>query len=322
MNLFDRIYQLHQVLSESRYPVSHQTIEERLECSRATATRVISRMRLYFDAPIEYDREANGYHYAGNQQFQLPGLWFTEAELSALLTVQKLLDQAGPGLLEDVLAPLKGRLDELLKDKHLGGQAVAERIRILSQTARPTGAHFRTVATATLQRKRLAIAYHGRGRDQVTQREVSPQRLTRYRDNWYLDAWCHGARGLRSFSVDRIQSALVMDARAKSVTQRQLNQELAGSYGIFSGKASDIAVLRFTAERARWVADERWHPEQKGKWLDDGRYELHLPYHHSEELMMDILRHGSHVEVLAPEGLRKAIAAELDSASLLYRRPS
>ncbi len=318
MNLFDRIYQLHQVLSESRYPVSHQTIESRLECSRATATRVISRMRLYFDAPIAYDRDANGYHYTGDSSFQLPGLWFTEAELSSLLTVQKLLDQAGPGLLEDVLAPLKGRLDDILQDKRLGGAAVTERIRILSQAARPAGAHFRVVAGATLQRKRLHIQYHGRGRDAVSEREVSPQRLTRYRDNWYLDAWCHQAEGLRSFAVDRIQSAQGLGVKAKTVTTAKLDAELAGSYGIFSGTATDIAVLRFSAERARWVADESWHPQQTCSWLDDGRYELRLPYHHSPELLMDILRHGAHVEVIEPPALRLAVMGQLAAASNYY----
>lgn len=318
MNLFDRIYQLHQVLSESRYPVSHQTIQERLECSRATATRVISRMRLYFDAPIAYDREANGYRYTGDGSFQLPGLWFTEAELSSLLTVQKLLDEAGPGLLENVLAPLKGRLDDILQSKHMGGQGVAERIRILSQAARPAGAHFRAVAGATLQRKRLQIQYHGRGRDAVSDREISPQRLTRYRDNWYLDAWCHQAEGLRSFSVDRIVAAQALNAQAKSAAKTKLDSELSASYGIFSGAATDTAVLVFSAERARWVADERWHPQQQSAWLDDGRYELRLPYHHSEELLMDILKHGSEVEVVAPDALQRTVQQALTAAAAQY----
>lgn len=318
MNLFDRIYQLHQVLSEARHPVSHQRIQERLECSRATATRVISRMRLYFDAPIEYDRERNGYHYAGDGAFQLPGLWFTEAELSALLTVQKLLDEAGPGLLDDVIAPLKGRLDELLSDKRLGGQSAAERIRILRQAARPAGEYFRLVASATLQRKRLRIAYHGRGRDQMSKREVSPQRLTRYRDNWYLDAWCHESEGLRSFSVDRIRGAESLAARARSIPAQQLDRELAGSYGIFSGRPTQTAVLHFSPERARWVADEIWHPGQEADWLEDGRYELRLPYHHSEELVMQILSYGPDVEVVSPPALRKTVITRLQSARTRY----
>lgn len=51
--------------------------------------------------------------------------------------------------------------------------------------------HFQIVAGAVLQRKRLTIQYYNRDRSQTSEREISPQRLTHYRDNWYLDAWCH-----------------------------------------------------------------------------------------------------------------------------------
>ncbi|MGB1581227.1 MAG: WYL domain-containing protein [Nevskiales bacterium] len=107
-------------------------------------------------------------------------------------------------------------------------------------------------------------------------------------------------------------------AKAKDVARARLDRELSGSYGIFSGKATDTAVLCFSAERARWVADEQWHPEQQGCWRDDGRYELRLPYHHGEELLMDILRHGEHVEVLGPEVLRESVAAALKAATATY----
>jgi predicted DNA-binding transcriptional regulator YafY len=83
-----------------------------------------------------------------------------------------------------------------------------------------------------------------------------------------------------------------------------LDEHFATAYGIFSGKANKTAVLRFSPERARWIADERWHPDQVGQFLMDGRYELRFPYRDSRELVMDILRHGPDVEVVAPEALR------------------
>ena len=63
MDKFDRIYALHSVLSTARIPVAKSLLEEKLECSHATIERIIKVMRLYLDAPIEYDRSANGYHY-------------------------------------------------------------------------------------------------------------------------------------------------------------------------------------------------------------------------------------------------------------------
>ena len=102
---------------------------------------------------------------------------------------------------------------------------------------RPAGVHFQTTASATLQRHRLRITYHLRSKDQVTERTVSPQRLTHYRDAWYLDAWDHLRRALRSFSIDRINHAIELDESAEDIPEARLDEHFASAYGIFAGKA-------------------------------------------------------------------------------------
>ena len=124
---------------------------------------------------------------------------------------------------------------------------------------------------------------------------------------------------LRSFSVDRILRATVLDQRAFDVPEEEIDEHFASAYGIFGGKADRIATLRFAPERARWVADEKWHPEQEGKWLPDGRYELRIPYQNSRELVMDIMRHGPNVEVVTPDGLRTDVKEQLRRASEQYK---
>ena len=160
-----------------------------------------------------------------------------------------------------------------------------------------------------------------RRRDRVTERNVSPQRLVHYRDNWYLDGYCHLRNELRSFSVDRVRSAQELDEAADAIPDAELDEHFASSYGIFAGRANKTAVLRFSAERARWVADERWHPRQYGQYLTDGRYELRIPYRDERELVMDILRHGAQVEVLAPESLRGSVRQQLERALAPYASP-
>jgi predicted DNA-binding transcriptional regulator YafY len=179
---------------------------------------------------------------------------------------------------------------------------------------RGAGSCFNAATTALVQRKRLKIEYHGRTRGEVTDREISPQRLVHYRDNWYLDAWCHLRKGLRSFALERIRAAQVSSRAALDVAEAKLDKHFATAYGIFAGSPKQMAVLRFTAERARWVADEQWHPRQAGRFLDDGRYELEVPYSDPRELVMDILRHGSDVEVVAPAELRASVVRQLQAA--------
>jgi predicted DNA-binding transcriptional regulator YafY len=74
------------------------------------------------------------------------------------------------------------------------------------------------------------------------------------------------------------------------------------------------ATLRFEPERARWVAAEVWHPQQRGRFDEARRWVLEVPYNDPRELTMDVLKHGASVEVLAPASLRDAIAAELAAA--------
>jgi len=292
---FDRIYRLHHIFAARKTPITLEDLMERLECSKATVYRLIHALEHYLGAPIERDEELGGFRYrptSDGRAFELPGLWFSAQELQALVVFQRLLQTLEPGLLDEHLSPLAKRLDELLQHRHLGLGEAGRRIRILGMAARPLGEWFQMAASGVLQRRRLRIRYHSRSRDQVTERTVSPQRLTHYRDNWYLDAWDHLRNALRSFSVDRIRHAAELDETAQDVAERELDEHYASAYGIFAGKANKTAVLRFSRERARWVADERWHPEQTGQYLTDGRYELSIPYRDPRELIMDILRHG------------------------------
>ena len=86
------------------------------------------------------------------------------------------------------------------------------------------------------------------------------------------------------------------------------------SSDLFSGEPTATAVLRFTAKSAAWVADEAWFPDAAGEWLEDGRFELRIPYNNPTELMMEICRHGPEVEVVSPPALRQQVAERLQQA--------
>lgn len=321
MDKFDRIYALHRILAARRTPIGEADLCGRLECSRATVYRLVAVLRDRLGAPLERVDDPAGFRYAPDAQstYELPGLWFTDQELQSLLVFHRLLAALEPGLLEEHLAPLRQRIDALVAHKRLGLAEAARRVRVLAIASRPAGDAFRVLAEATLQRRRLRLSYHARSTDRVTERDVDPQRLTHYRDNWYLDAWDHLRGELRSFAVDRVRRPELLDEVARDVPEPELDEHFASSYGIFAGRATKTAVLVFSRERARWIADERWHPRQVGQFRTDGSYELRIPYRDPRELVMDILRHGPEVEVLAPEALRAAVAEALRAALAQYR---
>jgi predicted DNA-binding transcriptional regulator YafY len=322
MDRTERFYKIDQLLSERRC-ASMDTLIEALGASRATIKRDLEYLRDRLHAPIVWDRAMRGYRYDAfdprASAYKLPGLWFSAAEIHALLTLQQLLTNLGNGLLKPHIQPLLVRLEALLESRDATGDEVRKRIRILHMASRSTRLeHFETVASATLKRRRLRIRYRARSSGVDSWREISPQRLVHYRDNWYLDAWCHVRNALRVFAVDAIGTAELLEGRAKTVSERRLNTELAGGYGIFAGKELNWARLRFTPERARWVSVELWHPEQRGWFEADGSWLLELPYSAEHELLMDILRHGPQVEVLSPARLRTQVHEQLAAAVSRY----
>ncbi len=322
MDKFDRIFQLHAILAGRRTPISREDLMARMECSKATFHRAVNALKDHLQAPVVF--EGGGYMYAretGGQVYELPGLWFAPNELQALALMQRLLADLGGGLLEEYLAPLSKRLTELTQHRRLHLGEAAMRLRFPALAGRPAGKAFGTVTSATLQRRKLRFEYHARSTDVLTERIVSPQRIVHYRETWYLDAWDEERGALRSFSIDRIRRPLVRDERALDVPDDKLDEHYASAYGIFGGTADKTAVLRFSAETARWVADETWHPRQEGRWLGDGRYELVIPYREPRELIMDVMRHGAGVEVIEPAELRMRVREELVRALAQYPAP-
>lgn len=325
MSMYDRIHIIDQMLADRRF-VPFTELQDRLEISRATLKRDLAFMRDRLNAPIIFDRELGGYRFdkasqLPGHQYELPGLWFSAEEIHALLTMQHLLANLDTGgLLGPHIKPLLSRLTAIIGANENELTEVQKRIKIDSVGARHFHLdQFQAVGSALLRRKRIMIDYHARGTDEATRREVSPQRLVFYRSNWYLDAWCHMRNGLRNFSVDAIKRVEILEKNAEDVSEAKLNEVLGSGYGIFSGKNVHWATLHFTAERARWVASERWHPNQKGKFLLDGSYELKVPYNDDRELMMDILKHGAMVQVIEPPELRDKLAAEIVQMQSLYQ---
>ena len=314
MDRFERFYRIDRLLVQRKLVAMREFMDD-LEVSRATLKRDLEYLRDRFHAPIEWNPELRGYEYRvkkSDPPFQLPGLWFNPSEIEALLTMHAMLDDLQPGLLGRHVEPLRVRLESLIAEGKVEVSEVRRRVKMLPQAARTLAdGVFEIVAAGTLKRRRIVIRYGARSTGETTERTVSPQRLVHYRDNWYVDAWCHLRNGLRKFSIDAITAAELTDERAKPVDLREVEREFNSGYGIFGGTKVSWAKLRFAPSRARWVAQERWHPEQRGRAEADGSYVLEVPYTDVRELMMDILKYGADIEVLGPASLAKTVADEI-----------
>lgn len=304
-----------------RRRVTLEELRTETAASRATLMRDLAWLRDELNHPIHWDKESQCYLWrasgsAEDAPEELAGLWFKPSEVLALMTLQQLLRNIQPSdLMQLHLQPLEQRLKKILRQSGLDDAAerqLGERIRVIGLGQRPVPPQsFETVGLALSQRRRVSMQYRARGTGEHSERTVSPQRLVYYRSNWLLDAWCHQRNELRSFSLDAIHHPVVLTEATTDIAAEELDLTLGNGYGIFSGKEVQWATLRFTPERARWVAAEQWHPEQKGEWDAQGRWVLQIPYSDDRELVMDILRHTPEVEVIAPAGLRERVVEKM-----------
>lgn len=319
MDRTERFYKIEHLI-RSRGCVSFAALLEALEVSPATLKRDLAYLRERLDAPIEYDAAENGYRF-GQQwrggKHELPGVWFNEAELHALLTMQQML--AGldeQGVVGRHLQPMFDKITGMLGVDAAEADELRRRVKLIGTARRRMASDcFETVGSAVVKRRRLALRYRKKtGSGDVSEREVSPQRLVHHRHAWYLDAFCHRSQGLRRFALDGIEAATLLDAEAQALPLDELEAELDRGYGIFAGGTPREAELLFSPEAAAWVSREEWHPAQHSEFLPDGRWRLRLPYVDDTELLMDLLRHAGQVEVVAPAELRDAHAARLRQA--------
>jgi predicted DNA-binding transcriptional regulator YafY len=117
------------------------------------------------------------------------------------------------------------------------------------------------------------------------------------------------------FAVDAIKTCEIRDEPARDMPEDYLRAVLESGYGIFSGRRTRIARLRFSARQARWMSSETWHPHQQSSWDRNGNYLLRFPYSNHPELVMDLLRHIPEVEVLGPKSLRRYLTERIMKAA-------
>ena len=322
MNPIERIYRIDQLIHQ-RGCVSFGDLMDELEISRATLKRDLALLRDRLNAPIVFDRDRGGYcfgHSHAGPQYELPGLWFNDREVLSLLTMHRMLQELdGGGFLGPHIQPLIERLDALIGSASGGAAELRRRVRIMGALKRPVSPeNFELIGHALVERRRLELTYFTRSRGTHSRRQLSPQRLVHYRNAWYLDAWCHRSQALKVFALDAMEEVRMLDRPAQDVSLEEVDQLLGEGYGIYRGRGTHWAILRFSEGAARWVRAEIWHPRQRTRTLADGRFELRVPYANSAELEMDILRHGEEVEVIGPQALRKKVAERLVAAAKFY----
>jgi len=318
-----RLFRIDQIIHDGG-SVSFEKLQQSLGCSAPTLKRDLRYLREVLHAPIVYSREKQGYCYETGDVPALPKAWYTPTELYSLLAALDLFERVEneeDGLLRGEMSAMKARLISLVQDDKLPARELRKRFRVFLPASRMrTSEFFEVIGRALAQRRRLQIVYYSKSRASENLREISPMRLVNYKNRWYLDAWCHVTDALKTFNLENIRSAEMLQRRCKNVAMREVEQALDSTYGLFSRGVTQTAVIEIDATMAVYVKDEIWHAKQKMTRHDDGTLTLEVPYAQETELIGQILGLGAHAKVVAPAKLRESVQGALKATLALYAK--
>jgi predicted DNA-binding transcriptional regulator YafY len=305
----ERMLRIHQAVQSAKYP-NATTLAAELEVSTKSVHRDIEFMRDRLELPLEYDAARNGYHYT-EEVSAFPTLQITEGELFALLVAEKALQQYRGTPFEKPLLSAFRKMAASLPDTVSLNLADWEQTVTFRTSAEPIldAEIFDALAKATAQHRQLLLTYRKPGRKETEPRVVDPYQLANINGEWFLFAYCHLRRDIRTFVPARILQARPTGKTFVRPTRFSLEKRLRDSFGVITGPGEFEVRIRFDELAADYIREKRWHPSQQLIELEDGGVELRLKLSSLVEVQRWILGWGGHAVALGPNELVESIEA-------------
>jgi proteasome accessory factor B len=298
---------IHQAIQSGAFPNASLLAAE-LEVSTKSIHRDLEFMRDRLQLPLEFDRQRRGYRYTEEVK-AFPTLQITEGELFALIVAEKALQQyRGTSFEKPLLSAIK-KMEQSLPDTISLNLAEVE--RTISFRTRAESILdlkiFDALAKATASRKQLEVTYRKPGRQQAEQRTIDPYHLANINGEWFLFAYDHLRKDVRTFVPARIKALKSTGKLFVPSRQFSLEGRLRDSFGVHSGEGNFEVVIRFDEVVADYVREKRWHDSQRLKELANGGVELQLKLSSLSEIERWVLSWGGNATVVRPKQLAENV---------------
>ena len=303
---------IHQAISAGRYP-NATTLAHEIEVVTKTIHRDIDFMRDRLGLPVEYDGRKYGYYYT-QEVSAFPTLQITEGELFALLVAEKALQQYRGTTFEKPLLSAFKKMESALPDTISLNLADWDQSISFRTSAEPilNLEIFDVLAKATARHRQLQLSYRKPGGKQAEPRIVDPYHLANINGEWFLFAFDHLRRDIRTFVPSRILAAEATGKTFARPPKFSVAKMLQDSFGVHSGRGDYAVVIRFDPVAADYIREKRWHPSQQLRELKDGGVELRLKLSSLGEIQRWILGWGGSAVVLEPPELIAAVRASAE----------
>jgi len=303
----ERMLRIHQVLQAGGFPNASKLARE-IEVATKTIHRDIEFMRDRLNLPIEFNPGKNGYFYTGEVS-AFPTMQITEGELFALVVAEKALQQYRGTSFEKPLLSAIRKMEQALPDTISLNLADIGRTISFRTRAEPVLdlKIFDALAKAVAQRQQLDVHYRKPGQAKTEPRLVDPYHLANINGEWFLFAYDHARKDIRTFVPARIKSVKPTGRTFERSQKFSLERRLRDSFGVHSGVGEYEVVLRFSARAADYVREKKWHQSQQLRELKGGGVELKLKLSSLAEIERWVLSWGGDAKVFKPRELAEAV---------------
>lgn len=203
--------------------------------------------------------------------------------------------------------------------QRLSGRVAVENI--------PSGhQHLTSVMEAMTDNHEIVIGYRKYSSTEAERLTLQPYAVKESAKRWYMIAYCVERQGLRVYGLDRVQYLEITDRSYKMPRGFDVDELFATSFGIYlpEQRAQKI-VFRTSAKEAKYLRDLPLHSSQceEESGQDHVTFSIFVCAKDKNgkfynDLIMELCRYGSRIEVLSPEDVREAVATELKKAASMY----
>ncbi len=294
---------IHQAVLSGKFP-NASILAREIEVATKTIHRDIEFMRDRLNLPIEFNPGRNGYHYI-EEVSAFPTMQITEGELFALVVAEKALQQyRGTSFEKPLLSAIK-KMEQALPDTISLNLADLEQTISFRTRAEPVLdlKIFDVLAKAVSRRQQLELAYRKPGQKEGERRMVDPYHLANINGEWFLFAYDHARKDIRTFVPARIQSVHPTGKTFERSRKFSLEDRLRDSFGVHSGEGEYDVVIRFNSRVADYIREKKWHESQQLRNLKGGGVELRMKLSGLVEVGRWILGWGGDARVIHPREL-------------------
>ncbi len=298
---------IHQAIQAGDFP-NATTLARELEVSTKSIQRDLEFMRDRLNLPVEYDAVHNGYRYVGEVS-SFPTMQITEGELFALVVAEKALQQyRGTSFEKPLLSAIK-KMEQALPDTiSLNLADIEQTISFRTRAEQILDLKiFDALAKAAARREQIELIYRKPGQAKPEARIVDPYHLANINGEWYLFAYDHARKDIRTFAPARIKAVTLTGKKFERPQKFSLEKRLRDSFGVHSGQGEHAVSIRFNARAADYVREKKWHESQQLRERKDGGVELSLQLSSLAEIERWVLSWGGDAIVLKPAELAESI---------------